>query len=138
MVNHWIVPCRRAVVDAESNSASLLDIVEEIRMPRPPEGFPPRFAVPLELNVMGYWERDDADPEGYEGRLLVIGPDGDTLGEGAAVLDFQGRNRLRTRTNFVGFPISGEGRYLIRSEVREPGSEGWHIERSVPILVIYT
>lgn len=138
MINHWIVPCRKAVIDAETNIVSLLEIIEELRIPTPPPEAAIPFAIPIELSVMGYWEREAGDGEGYEGRLLLIGPNGEVLGEGGAALDFHGRDRLRTRTNFVGFPVAGQGRYLIRCESRPSAAEPWTVERTAPILVVYT
>jgi hypothetical protein len=104
-------------------------------MPAPPVIAGPPFAIPLEVNVMGYWEREDGEVY-YQGRVRVLGPNNEELGVGEQRLDFQGFRRLRARTTFRGFSIVGPGQYWYVSSSRPAGGE-WTEHCRAPITVVY-
>jgi hypothetical protein len=89
------------VRDGESNSLTLVNLIEEVR----PQGFP--ILVPR-LTIVVVLERSVGDPQDTNGRLVV------TVGDAELVtvpmnVSFQERPRLRVITNFAGFVIPSPG-----------------------------
>ncbi len=137
MINYWIVGCRRVVIDGDSNNLSLFDVIEQITIPAPAACVQLPVTIPMEMTTVGLWERDENDPD-YEGAIVLIGPDGHEISRGEQALTFEGKSRLRTRTGFAGFPLTGPGRYFIVSMSRPAGTEQWAEQCRTPITIIYS
>jgi hypothetical protein len=88
MIDHvWTVLCSRAVVDRDSNNASLENVIERVTI----EGQPPSdAALPLPLDVMTLWTRTAPDqPCRGHMRLDCLFPSGKKFGEFTAVVNLE-------------------------------------------------
>ncbi len=137
MARHiWSVLCERALVDHESNSVSLIDVVEEISIdaPLPPEP----VSVPLRLALVSYWTRTARDtPEQGHTRFLVQSPLGELLARGRDIqVDLLHEVRAQTLGRIEVMPLQGEGPYHFIVEYRPLGDPGWTECTRVPVDVV--
>ena len=59
MIDHvWTVLCSHAVIDRDSNSVSLLDVIEQLNIGDEPS---PEGRIISSLDLMTLWAREDID-----------------------------------------------------------------------------
>ena len=124
----YAICAERVVRDANSNTVSIFEVVEEIQSP----GFP--RLVPM---IMAVWvlERDAGDPQQPPAALRLI-HNGAELHRTDLTVDFQDVNRTRAFVRLGGlvlpgpgtlrfsFLLDGEERAFYNIEVRQVGGEG--------------
>jgi hypothetical protein len=120
------------LVDRDTNSLSLIDIIETVAMspvPQPASDDAIQglggLAIDLEI-VNSWWRSDPIVPESGFQRVRLLFPDGDLalLEEGGPV-DLGKFQRLRARLRLPGIPVKGPGRYWLCSEYRATEAEDW-------------
>jgi len=122
----WAITCQRVLTDAETNSVSYIEAVEQLSVPALPFQFPP-------FTLGTLWKRTRLG-EALAMRVEIINPDGREIAgleppTGAA----DGAVRHRINLVLAGVPIDAYGEYVIRVLQKEGG--GWHPEAELVLDV---
>lgn len=131
----WAIPCRRGIVDRFTALVTLMEAVDEVRMPAQPN---PGEDVGLELCVVTNWAREDftvAERSGFC-RCSIIAPTGET--DRPLILDVRLAEFLRVRNVFRYSRMSyrGLGEYRFRIEwLDEEDQETGRIVAELPLWV---
>jgi len=140
MIMHiWSVLCSQSVIDAQSNNISLFNVIEQLtavlKKTEIPEGTIP--LVPISLELVSLWERDELDQGKATGDVTVdvIDPTGKRLGGQNITVDVSAARRCRTKLALGGIPITSSGRYIMRVSVRENANDQPSVVAEVPIEV---
>jgi hypothetical protein len=134
MIDHiWSVLCSRSIVDSETNTVSIHDVIEQIKINTEPvpDGF-----LPISLEVITLWGRakTDTPDEGVE-RVLFETPSGKSIVVSEARIDLSAAQRHRQRVKFTGLRLGESGRYYFKVELKN-GDE-WKQVAAIPITVIF-
>lgn len=110
------IPCRFSLVDRESNSLSIIGIVDNVSVNRRSDT-PPPYQVPLYLVFQITREKDD--PTDANCTLRFLGPDNQELiPKFDAPITFQNQAlRFRLRVN-VTIPVHDEGVHTIEAQIQ--------------------
>jgi len=121
----WALACQRVIVDQQTNTASYIDVIEEMNTPEFPVDAPPFFLGTL-------WERED-DGESLEMRIRVKVPGGETVA--SFTPDPAPMELLRYRFNILieGLKVQQEGQCLLVVDQRK--GDRWRRAGVVPIHV---
>ena len=120
----WSVLCSRHILDKESNSVSLLDVLEEatIATPAPlpePSKANPATLVGFQGTLLSLWERSNPDsPETDHCRLILVGPNKQKLVQPEAEIGLVTHRRNRVALKIDMLPWMGFGRYE------------WHVQQA--------
>ncbi len=139
MVKHvWSIICNKSVIDSESNTISLFDVMEQINIniagPKPPEEGK-KILFPIQFEIVSLWTRENIeDPVKAEGRAKFIGPSEKGLGLMSFDIDLSGFVRTRTRQKVSGFPFEGSGLYYFKIECKREGGD-WEQVADLPLQV---
>lgn len=145
MADHiWTVFCERAIFDQTTNSASLIDVIEQIgAAPIPPTA----DGVALPANIFGsragllisLWTRSDPSvSETARGRTYLLLPNGKQVGKILYDLDLTKSPRFRLNTNVPNLPIIGPGRYSWTVQLEKKSTSGkarWATVATIPFDV---
>lgn len=72
-----VTACEKVILDRDSSSTSLINILEAIAVAAPPNvPIPPDLAIPLQWSVFSMWRRKPGDAEEYFQQLEIVLPDG--------------------------------------------------------------
>ncbi len=128
------VPSEKAILSAEENTVSLISVLEEINVSKPPDS---NTVVPLRWSVVALWQQL-ANEEGktYEQRTSLVFPDGKETAEAILRLEFD-KQKYRTTVNINAFPVGQEGTYTLKIWLREVGDDPWKEITNYPIIVTY-
>jgi hypothetical protein len=135
MIDHiWTVACSRAVIDRDSNNASLQNVIEQITIRDEPA---PGKVCSIALQVATLWARADFEVQARgHARLTFLSPSSDVLiGPLETEIDLVGYRRHRTRAGFEGLPLHEAGRYVFLVELRTEGQEEWRQVATIPLEV---
>jgi len=136
MEHIWTIACRLSITDAQSNGITLVDVVEEIGMPRPPA---PGALIPvpsLSMDVVSLWGRESVDiPEAGHGKISFLSPEGDVLFFQEVAVDLQNMPRTRSILRLLGLPPLRQGRHYFRIELRVNPEDPWVEVARVPVMV---
>lgn len=116
----WLIPCRRIIIDSETNLVSYIDVLNGFRVSQLPAQFPT-------IMVGSVWEAEPGDV--LESRFRFVGPDGKVLREFEFPSHTFSSRRHRQNLQIGGFTVSAEGRYRIAFEQKENGS--WAVAGSM-------
>lgn len=120
----WAILCERAIVEDKANTVSLISVLENVTLPKPPAGAIPadqRPFVPLRFYVVQQWARSKSTiGERVPGRVLLIGPNREQFGAAEFVVDLTAAPRARIISQAIGFPLFGSGTYacVVQAQVR--------------------
>ncbi len=136
MEHIWTIACRLSITAAQSNGITLVDVVEEIGMPRPPA---PGALIPvlsLSMDVVTLWGRENVDtPEAGHGRISFLSPDGDALFFQEVAVDLQTAPRARSILRLLGLPPLRQGRHYFRTEQTVSPENPWVEVARLPVMV---
>jgi hypothetical protein len=136
MIEHaWTVVCKKAIVDPQTNNATLVEIVEQINSTQRVI-FP--TVAPVQMELVTLWYRSNIDtPEHGEGRIVFIGPDGREAGPPQVFpIDLTQGARLRTIAQLPGIPLVGEGVHYFQIELRADGQAQWRSVARIPVTFV--
>lgn len=140
MVEHiWSVLCSRAVIDRDTNNATLIDVVEQIVINGiPQEPGSPALILPAMMNLVSLWRREDADrPVQALGRVRLRSPGGDVIKDFTFPIDLQKAPRSRINGKIAGLPVPMAGTYRFLVEWRENEDSDWQQVASIPLEVVF-
>ncbi len=133
MIDHvWTVLCSRSVIDVDSNSVSIQDVIEQITVNAEPVsgGFLP---IPLEIITLWARKEDEEPAKGIE-RLTFVQPSKKESVISEGEVDLSRAERHRHRIRLPGLPLSETGRHLFRVEIKEDDDQ-WHKVAAIPLSV---
>jgi hypothetical protein len=128
------------LLDRETNSLSLIDIIENISMSPVPQSASDEarqglggLVADIEL-VNSWWRSDPLVSESGFQRVRLVFPDGELLVlDESSIVDLAKFSRLRARLRLAGIPVKGPGRYWFCSEYRSIESEPWTEFGRIPL-----
>lgn len=136
MKHIWTVACSHAVVDRDSNNVSLLNIIEQLTIHEAPR---PDAILPIQLDVMTLWAREDAEiPTTDNSRLRLISPDGKALGAFESAVDLSSHERSRAKITFQGLPLASSGTYKFIVEQKSEEATRWKRVAEIPLSVTFS
>ncbi len=131
--HRWTIPCESAIVDAQSNNVSLINIIERVTVPPKAEGIPARFILAT------LWEREGDGEEEFTYRILWRPPKGrdfcPTPDAIAGKIEADKRY-LRVFLEVRGLPLRGAGDYVFAVQTPR-GEDRWQTKATVRIRVVY-
>ena len=134
----WAILCQNAVIDRDTNTVSLFNVVEEVTVPvAPPSGDISMLpgVVPATFELVILWSRSETDePELGMGRIALISPDSTSSTPHELNIDLTQYLRWRSRIKFPGLPITGEGTYTFQIEFKSESSD-WVQVFELPLRV---
>lgn len=125
----------KVLVDRASNSATLVNLLQDIHFKLPPGGvLPQNFALPVQWAVFSLWQEEPADAGiSFEQRIVVESSTGQIVIENVERFQFQQKNQ-RMITNIAGLPYSR--RLTITLFLRVTGIPDWRPMGSYPLEMI--
>jgi hypothetical protein len=142
IVHNFSVLCSRKIIDHETNSISLIDIVEEftIQSPLPPmpEGQGSALILPTPLNLFTLWTREPDDrPTKGQGRVCLLTPHQDAPKQISVYeIDLSDKLRMRAYGTIPGIPFRGPGTYRFIVQLRDEGEEEWKDVALAPLRIV--
>jgi len=135
MIQHvWSVLCKNASFDVQTNSASLLNIVETIIAFGNPTIEKP---VLLSMEVVSLWARGkDNIPTMGESKVSIIGQDVVDVKPITLEINLSKTSFHRTRITIDGFPIAKAGRYEFCIEYSMENENDWRPAARIPFIVV--
>ena len=137
MIEHvWTVVCSKAVIDRETNSVSIQNVLEELQIKGEPKS---DGLVPMPVDVISLWSRSD-DNEPYEGllRMTYVSPSGKILITTEGRINLLENERSRTVIHSQGIPIGEAGRFRFNIEHRHEAEIEWQRVASIPFTVKFS
>jgi len=138
----WGVYCQQAIVDRTTNGLTLINQLDEVHPPRPPDnltGPNGKKAIPLApfpSVVVTVWERDNRRlSEIVHVQGVLIGPNKKSLIKFEQRIDLKKTPRGRLFGNLPGLPLVGQGTYRFVFRARKGTS--WKRAGEIPFEVIY-
>jgi hypothetical protein len=131
----WTVLCRRSAVDPESDSLTLVDMIEEVALESVsvPEGADGVF-LRLDAELVSLWSRTALDlPSRIEGRVRLFTPRGRPAGKIRFDVDLSEKHRVHQRMRFHLLPFEGPG--LCWFHVEAKAGEEWRSVARLPLEI---
>jgi hypothetical protein len=133
----WTVLCERVLIDPETNSLTLVDVVEQLTLT--PDDWPPQPSVlSVRLELVSLWFRETGDSDAnIIARTVFETPAKKVLAQGAIEIGFPRDAELaRTTARFRDLPVEGAGTYLFRIE-RQRDADAWEEVTRVPLRIVF-
>jgi len=131
----WSVFCERVLVEMDTQSVSLINVVEEFIL----EGELPsnRVDLPIQAALVSYWTRSEREtPEYGRTRVRVVSPAGESMTIGHAwELDLLEERRAQLVSRIEMLPLQGEGIYQLVIEYRSEQEAAWNEATRIPLEV---
>ena len=120
----WTVLTERTSIDADSNNISLQGI-EQMEITVENEiNEQNRAMLPIQLEIAILWYREFPERgEITNGRVKIIGPNGEDLGITNFEIDLTNHQRTRSRIRLNALPVIGGGRYFFITEIETDGGD---------------
>lgn len=136
MIEHvWSVLCQNTVVDNETGSVSLLNVLETITIFGEPKG---ELKLPVNYEVFSEWVRaDEKQPVKGTMRLFFCNPENDCKQQLELPVDLSEHLFARTRIKLNGLTINTSGRYKFLIELKIDGSNQWDLKATLPLMVMF-
>ena len=133
----WSILCRSTSIDKDSNTLSILNVLEGITIAKiADETIKEKWlaaetkkpiTLPMDFEIIMLLERLDNKESGImtkEGELELVSPDGKSLLKKDIQINFQkGYKRLRYRIKMNGLNVAGPGTYNFCIKIRESEEE---------------
>ncbi len=142
MIKHiWSVVCRRATIDRDTNSISLLDCIEQMQVNVPVQKSKiekgKKLNAPIEFDFVSAWIRENTSKVAeFEMKLELYSPKKKKLIDYSKIFFIpEKKKRLRTRIALKGMPIDLSGEYVFRVTSKEKNREQ-RKEAEIPFDVV--
>ena len=143
MINcNWAILCQKSILNAETNNLSLIEILNNYDIPRPPESQEMPF-YPFDYEVVVEWQRDSLEKEqDIVFSLEISSPSGRTLLNGQRSVFFgDGVLKIITRLKLQGLPVPEIGFYKFKiqlpKELEEEEKANWETVKEVSLEINY-
>jgi hypothetical protein len=115
---NWIIVCQQSIANQETDNISLIEVLEEISIPPPPEK---GLFLNIDLDIVTSWRKggNQQDNAIHKIQFKIIAPSGEVLLQGEPAIQFSGTSRPQGYWVFKlnGLPISGAGDYKFQIKV---------------------
>lgn len=115
MKHLWSIICNRLIIDEQTNNATIIDILEEIKIKK--EFLQNRKELPFFYNFVSLWFVEDEDEYEKETNVIIEFYDPNTNKLNDFNFSFalpQRKKRIRTNVKFDRFLLNGSGTYRIK------------------------
>ncbi|MDD4358574.1 MAG: hypothetical protein PHY30_02035 [Candidatus Pacebacteria bacterium] len=133
MKHLWSIICNKLIVDEQTNNATLVDILEEIRIKQ--EFLQGRKEVPMLFNFVSLWFIENIDEFEKETNVSIefYDPKGDKLNDFEFSFALpQRKKRVRTNIKFDRLFITSSGTYNIK--VKQDGIQVAQIPLEITVI----
>jgi len=136
VINHvWSVLCQNAVVDNETGSVSLINILETITVFSEAKG---EVKIPISYEIFSEWIREENNhPATGMMRLFFCNAQNECKHQLELPIDLREHLFARTRIKLAGLTINGSGWYKFLVELKIAGSDKWELKASLPLMVVF-
>jgi hypothetical protein len=139
----FAVLCQHSLLDRDTNSISLINVVEDVGLPaEPPEPGAAQSAEdisrlsPSNLEMVIWWARtEERTSERGRGRVSIVLPNDQTAITQEMDVDLTSFLRVRSRVHFPGLPDGGPGTYRYQLEYRSGANGEWERKFEYPLRV---
>jgi hypothetical protein len=132
----WSILANEALVDQQTNSLSIVGVIEELTVQIPSEVKLPTL-VPLKHTIVSLWQKERGKEINFELKIEIIGPTGEKLGEiTQPVKILPQHRRMRTITQMDRFPLAGAGEYAFKISAKLPEQTSGTVYAELPLDVI--
>lgn len=137
MIRHiWTVICSKSVIDQDTNSISLLEVLEQLNIsgPKLPKKKDKVVTIPLNFEVVTLWSRvSDDQPCRGNARIILFAPSGKKIKEFKHNVDLTTYKRFRNRVKIIGFPFPESGIYNFQIQIKEEKDSNWKEVANIPL-----
>jgi len=128
-------PCEKVLVDQQTNSISLIALLQELHYKLPPGAqLPPNFGLPLSWSVLSLWQEESNDTGiHFEQRFILENATGTPVIENITPWQFTRANH-RVIANVMGLPVSR--RLSLHLFYRITGALDWIQVATYPIEMV--
>lgn len=143
----WSLLCRRSIVDTRTNALSIIDVLDEISIPRPvlPNDAVIQITAQQQsglaqvfthFDLVVVWEKTDADDRVTgESRIILAVPSGGEFEISLGNINLRDGSRARQQYGYFGLLFLEDGRYRFRVEFRYQQDEEWTFVGETPLVV---
>jgi hypothetical protein len=139
MKNIWTILCSKSSVDAETNSLSLFDCIDQITINFIDKKIDnEKKKIPIYVELVGLWLDDDESSNGKNYDLLIefIGPNDKTVNKFVQEFNFEPhKRRMRTIIKIQGMEITSEGTYKFLVKHKEKNKNVYTQDNEIPLDV---
>ncbi len=143
MIKHaWSVLCRKSVINRDTNSISLHDCLEQIKIdifsPKGETKKSGKILAPLNFEIVSFWakEKDFDKSVSFEIKIELHDPENKKLGTFSQEFIIpEDKKRLRTRINLKGLSLTSNGRYFIKIISKKNKKESQEAELPLDVMI---
>jgi hypothetical protein len=127
LINQWAIICGKPLVDKKTNTLSIIDHIEEIKIKK----IPTEAVLELPFVLVSFWSRQvEEDSSLFNLRVMVQSPhDGELslAAEHPDPIDMGTAKRMRIMSGFRPFKIHGYGEheFLLQTSVTPEVADSW-------------
>ena len=135
MEHIWTVICANSIVDIDTNNLSLINVVEQFKLP-PIIGDSQPMLLGVTLSIVSFWRRSNLEiAEGdQEIGVDIVDPKGNKEENEPMIVSWQQYSRIRNRITLAGLPFNGYGTYWFEVKTKSDGE--WKIVARVPVEIV--
>lgn len=118
MKHIWSIACLRSITDAETNSMSLINFVEQFRIPKKvlddKKNDLNLITIHISFEIVNYLLLENRDEEKFELQIELVGPNNKIIKENTLTQKLKIKKphkKIRARMFVNGISIQAEGRY---------------------------
>jgi hypothetical protein len=126
MKHLWSIVCKQAIINNETKTLSIIDVIEEITFHVSANLPKEKITFPCDFEIVSYWIREDINKEKDVDFLLeIIDPNGEKIGgaNGKMAFPLGEKRRMRTIIKSKTFVYTTEGQYLFKIKLNEEKKE---------------
>lgn len=142
MKHIWSILCQNSIIDSETNTISLYNSLEEIKINIDKSKMPAdeQIKLPIEYDVVSFWidEDDDINKERkFYTEVELLDPNKKIISSTSTeYIMKKGIKRVRGRIKNKGLKITIEGRYWFKVKMKEKKSDKFKEVAEVPLDII--
>jgi len=137
MKHLWSILCSKSIIDANTNSISIMDCLEELRINVPEDKKNDKLLLPIEYEIVSFWLNENNNKDNnFFLKIDLYDPNEKKLGEFVNLFTFpKDKKRLRTRIITKGLPFTKEGIYTFVVMLKEKRNKPYTEIISLPLDV---
>lgn len=141
MMKHiWSVLCKKAIIDRETNSLSLLESLEQITITLPSQeamnSVKGQLKIPLEFELVSFWvEQDESKKKEINMLIEVYDPDNVKIHSAEKKIEVpENSRRMRILSKITGLRFTKAGVYTLK--VSNKAQQKYHVVAEIPLEIL--